>query len=86
MTGPSDVGSNDIWTIPGEAGVTVDEAIAQGTVGLPNFHAHQLQDVIGAIREKRDPAVTGLDGYRVVAIIQGIYESTRTGRPVALTM
>ena len=86
VTGPSDVGSNDIWTIPGESGLSIDEALAQGTLGLPNFHAHQLQDVVGAIREKRQPMVTGLDGYRVVAIIQGIYESTRTGRTVALAI
>ena len=42
--------------------------------------------MIGAIRDKRPPAVTGLDGHRVVAIIQGVYESTRTGRPVPLRL
>ena len=31
-----------------------------------------------------DRPVTGLDGRRVVAVIQGVYESGRTGRPVAL--
>jgi predicted dehydrogenase len=86
VTGPSDVGSNDIWTITGELGLTIDEAILAGAGDLPNFHAHQLRDVIGAIRENREPSITGLDGYRVVAIIQGIYESTRTGKPVALTI
>lgn len=85
LSGPSDVGSNDIWTVPGESGYTQDEAIAYGSGDLPNFHAHQLRDVIGAIREKREPAVTGLDGRRVVAIIQGIYESGRTGQPVKLS-
>src|SRR5579884_1446927 len=84
-SGPSDVGSNDIWTIPGERGMTQAEAIDHGSGELPNYHAYQLRDVIQAFREKREPAVTGLDGRRVVAVIQGIYESGRTGQPVKLS-
>jgi predicted dehydrogenase len=81
-----DVGSNDIWTIPGEDPKTREEAAREHDADeLPNFHAHQLEDVIAAIREKRPPAVTGLEGRRVVAVIQGIYESGRTGQPVALS-
>ena len=45
----------------------------------------QLRDVISAIRDNRPPAVTGIDGRRVVAIIQGVYESGKTGRPVKLS-
>jgi UDP-N-acetyl-2-amino-2-deoxyglucuronate dehydrogenase len=86
--GPSDVGSNDVWTVPASralAPVSNAEAIAYGAGELPNFHAYQLRDVIGAIRDRREPAVTGLDGRRVVAIIQGVYESNRTARPVTLS-
>lgn len=78
---------NDIWTIPGEEGKIEEWRIqdkAFGSGELPNFHAYQLRDVIDAIRTDRAPAVTGEDGRRVVAIIQGVYESTRTGRPVSL--
>jgi predicted dehydrogenase len=85
-SGPGDVGTNDIWTIPGERGLTLDEAVEAGGGDLPNYHAYQLRDVIGAVRDGRQPAVTGLDGYRVVAVIQGVYESTRTGRPVPLRL
>jgi UDP-N-acetyl-2-amino-2-deoxyglucuronate dehydrogenase len=84
-SGPWDIGSNDIWTIPGDSGVSRDEAIDYHSGDLPNFHAHQLRDIIAAVRDKRPPAVTGEDGRRVVAIIQGVYESGRTGRPVKLT-
>jgi UDP-N-acetyl-2-amino-2-deoxyglucuronate dehydrogenase len=85
--GPSDVGSNDTWTLANAdiAPVGREAAIQSGAGELPNFHAHQLLDVIGAIRDKRPPAVTALDGRRVVAIIQGVYESARSGRPVQLT-
>jgi len=85
--GPWDVGSNDVWTLAEATAprpISHAEAAAYGSGELPNFHAYQLRDVIGAIREKRPPAVTGLDGRRVVAVIQGVYESGRTGRPVAL--
>jgi predicted dehydrogenase len=87
-TGPWDVGSNDVWTLPDMSGVSPmshAQATAHGSGGLPNFHAHQLRDVIGAIREHRPPAVTAIDGRRVVAVIQGVYESGRTGRPVRLS-
>ena len=65
--------------------VTRAEAIEYNSGDLPNFHAHQLRDIIAAVREKRPPAVTGEDGRRVVGIIQGVYESGRTGRPVKLS-
>jgi len=84
VLGPSDVGSNDVWTLP-EPGISREQAIELGCGELPNFHAYQLRDVIGAIRDKRPPAVSGVDGRRVVAIIQGVYESGRTGRPVQLS-
>ena len=80
-----DVGTNDIWSIPGEEPMTFEQAeVLQDSNELPNFHGMQLLDVIGAVREKRPPAVTGLDGRRVVAVIQGIYESGRTGKAVEL--
>jgi predicted dehydrogenase len=78
---------NDIWTVPGEEANLPDwqrQDEAYGTGELPNFHAHQLRDIIGAVRENRPPALTGQDGRAVVAIIQGVYESGRTGRPVKL--
>jgi UDP-N-acetyl-2-amino-2-deoxyglucuronate dehydrogenase len=86
-SGPWDVGTNDIWTIrDGQTKpFTRAEAIEFNTAELPNFHAHQLRDIIDSVRNKRTPAVTGQDGRRVVAIIQGVYESGRTGRPVKLS-
>jgi hypothetical protein len=49
--GPIDVGSNDIWTIPNHQPppVSQTEAIEASSGDLPNFHAHQLRDIIGAV-------------------------------------
>jgi UDP-N-acetyl-2-amino-2-deoxyglucuronate dehydrogenase len=45
----------------------------------------QVADFIGAVREHRDPAVTGREAVKSLEIIQAIYESSRTGATVALT-
>jgi predicted dehydrogenase len=48
-------------------------------------HARQLADFVRAVRTGGTPLVDGREGRKAVAIIQGIYESARTGRTVALT-
>jgi predicted dehydrogenase len=47
-------------------------------------HRRQLQDVIDAIRTDRDPAVTGEEARKSLAIVRAIYESAETGREVTL--
>jgi len=42
-------------------------------------HAAQLADVIGAIREKRPPAVTLADAANSSALVMAVYESARNG-------
>ena len=46
-------------------------------------HKRQLEDFVLAIREDRDPAVDGAEARRAVELVLAIYESARTGRPVA---
>jgi predicted dehydrogenase len=45
-------------------------------------HRAQFADFVASIRENRPPLVTGQDGRAAVALIQAVYESARTGRPV----
>ena len=48
-------------------------------------HRVQLQDMVDAIQQNRDPILTGEDARVSLAINMAIYESNRTGREVFLT-
>lgn len=78
-------GVNDIWTFEPAATERASWADAeQGRPGFPEFHQLQIAEFLDAIRHGRPPAVTGRDARNSLAIILGIYESSRTGKPVAL--
>ncbi len=47
-------------------------------------HRRQIEDFTDAIRHNRAPKIDGKEGRRSVALIEAIYESARTGRPVTL--
>ena len=49
-----------------------------------NAHARQIQDMIDAIRQDREPLVNGEVGRQAVDLVLAIYESARIGREVAL--
>ena len=53
--------------------------------GEPNYHARQIADLVESIRTGRKPLVDGYEGKKSVAILQAVYESNRTGQPVALS-
>lgn len=77
------------WTVPGLAKPEFGDLKASAGVSDPKLSSHehhkaQILDALGAIEEKRAPLVTGEDGRRAVALIQGLYESSQSGRPVAL--
>jgi len=80
-------GLNDIWTVPGEE----DRLATWAQTDLrqpdaPSFHQLQIQDFLQAIRDGREPLVTGEEGRKSLEIIHAIYESSRTGRPVTLPL
>jgi predicted dehydrogenase len=47
-------------------------------------HRIQLQDMVDAVHEGRDPILTGEDARKSLAVNMAIYESSRTGREVFL--
>ena len=59
------------------ASVSLDPTLVVG-------HAVQVEDIISAVIENRDPLVTPLEAVKSVGIINAIYESARTGKEIFL--
>jgi UDP-N-acetyl-2-amino-2-deoxyglucuronate dehydrogenase len=51
---------------------------------LAPYHRMQIEDFVAALREDREPAVTGLDALRSLEIVEAIYRSSRTGIAVEI--
>lgn len=49
-------------------------------------HQQQIEDMIDAIREDRQPAIPGIEGHKAVELVLAIYESARTGKKVTLPL
>jgi UDP-N-acetyl-2-amino-2-deoxyglucuronate dehydrogenase len=60
------------------------EGVAHRVYG--NTHYHQFEDVIRAIREHRDPLVTGEQARHALEIILAIYKSEETQQAVTLPL
>ncbi len=50
------------------------------------WHRGQIQDMIEAIIENREPAVNGEEGMRAVEIVEAIYRSGRSGKAVTFAV
>jgi len=57
-----------------------------GRPGFPAFHSDQLRDFALAIIENREPLVTGLQAFRALEVIKGVYLSEARRRPISLPM
>jgi UDP-N-acetyl-2-amino-2-deoxyglucuronate dehydrogenase len=79
------------WDVDGHNdGVEIEKHITLGDIDDPwaypqTRHRHQLRDMVEAIRENRDPILTGEDARISLAINMAIYESSRTGREIDFT-
>jgi UDP-N-acetyl-2-amino-2-deoxyglucuronate dehydrogenase len=78
---------NDLWTVPGEEDLlsqfqAEDRARFAQLDATTHYHTLQIRDFLQAIVANRPPLVTGTDGRKVVALIEAIYRSQKTGRPV----
>ncbi|HZN72618.1 MAG TPA: Gfo/Idh/MocA family oxidoreductase [Micromonosporaceae bacterium] len=92
MEFPEGVGFTDVWSVPGEdeyartyrPGRDFDIPLDDIHAHLAPYHARQIEDFVRAVREDREPAVTGREAVKSLEIVQAIYESSRTGRTVTL--
>lgn len=80
---------NDLWTIPGEEGqldawLGGDRAALSHVDIASHYHELQLRDIVGAIGDRRPPAVTGHDGLLAVDLMAGIYRAAQEGGRVTL--
>ncbi len=83
---------NDVWTLPPKpratsvfaSGLAADLPVAGVNAALLPLHRQQLADFVDAVRTGRPPAVTGRQAMNSLLIVQAVYESARTGRPVRL--
>jgi len=50
----------------------------------PNSDGAMLAEFVDAVRDDREPAVTGVDGLRAVEIVDAAYRSIAAGAPVSL--
>ncbi|HZB10369.1 MAG TPA: Gfo/Idh/MocA family oxidoreductase [Rubrobacter sp.] len=66
----------------GEGGAGPGVGADPGSLSMA--HRDQIQDFVEAVREGREPLVNLQEGRKPLAIIQGIYESARTGWPVRI--
>jgi len=78
---------NDVWTVPGEEGLLAefeaeDRRLAKERSVTKYYHAVQIREFLQAAVAGREPLVTGRDGRVVVEMMQAIYRSQETGRPV----
>jgi len=62
------------------------QAITSPTSIATLGHQIQVQDMVKAIKENREPIVSGEEGKKSLEIILGIYKSSKSGKPVKLPL
>jgi UDP-N-acetyl-2-amino-2-deoxyglucuronate dehydrogenase len=76
------------WTVPGverpRAAGAASAGVQSPQLASHEHHRAQLGDLLDAIEGGRPPAVSGEDGRRAVALVEGVYRSAGAQRPVAL--
>jgi predicted dehydrogenase len=87
MTGVAEPPVNDLWTVPGEENMlnewkAIDTEIFNTCDATVYYMQCQIEDFIDALKNNRDPLVTGEDGRRTVELFTSIYRSSRDNIPV----
>jgi UDP-N-acetyl-2-amino-2-deoxyglucuronate dehydrogenase len=82
-------GVNDVWAVPGDGsvrspfgtGLTSDIPLSAINGSLVPFHTLQIAEYVDAIRACREPAVTGREATKSLAILTALYASAKSGGP-----
>jgi predicted dehydrogenase len=81
------IGNTGKWLITSNTIHTTKEGVRQVfdySNEPPQSYELELKDFIQAVKDGRQPLASGYDGMKVVEMVHGIYESSKTGRPVKL--
>jgi predicted dehydrogenase len=78
---------NDIWTVPNEEILLdkwqmEDKDRCKRIDVMTYYHELQIHDFLQAIKEDRDPMVTGEEGRKQVELFSAIYRSQFLGQPI----
>lgn len=90
---PEGIGVLDTWAISDSPEVTrvydmalpFDRPLSRIHADLVPFHTEQIQEFVDALREQRQPSVSGREARKSLAIVLAIYQSSRTGQRIDLT-
>jgi UDP-N-acetyl-2-amino-2-deoxyglucuronate dehydrogenase len=78
-----DLAGEEDKVLVGEEGAVLSGARDPGAISLAG-HKRQIQDMVEAVSQGREPTVTGIDGLRAVQLILAIYQSSKEGRPIEI--
>jgi len=89
---PEGIGVLDFSSVGGEPHYTpvydnakpYDRPLSEIHESLVEYHRQQIHEFVDAIREGRDPSVTGREARKSLAVVLAIYESSRTGQVISL--
>jgi predicted dehydrogenase len=71
-------------SILGQGQAATDAAAVDPLAIGASGHAALIHDMAAAVRDDRDPLITGEDGLHAIEIVEAIRESAQTGRDVAV--
>ena len=82
---------NDLWTVPGEEDRLGtwqgEDRQLFGTIDAATYyHRLQIADFLRAVKEGRQPLVSGKEGRKTVELFTAVYRSNRDRRPVHLPL
>lgn len=78
---------NHVWTVAGQehldplTELDPEPDLATINAALTPFHTLQVQDMVAALRDGREPAVTGADALQSLRTLGAFYASMRSGLP-----
>lgn len=78
---------NDLWTVPGEEEllekwIEEDSTFFNSIDATVYYIERQIEDFLHAIKEDRDPLVTGEEGRKTVELFTAIYRSQRDNKSI----